>query len=222
MDALVSESIDTKTHIHTTLLSDWISTASAPELTIQPNKRGHELFQRILNLIFDYYSTATSVLTILRPLPHDKGITKSLDVARTQKMSRDWRPVLTTYRRGHTWLTDWCYIKMYVRTNRVKGSIHASYSRKLESGFGNQLFRVFVVWFRSLYINAGIPDYSKRAKNASCQFIATCYSLYYVHLIGSLKQAITLYEQLRQRSSCKVKIKVKLFLSTPWKHIRGA
>jgi len=68
-----------------TLLSDWISTAFAPELTIQPNKCGHELFQRIFNLIFDYYSTATSVLTILHPLSHDKGITKSLDVARTQK-----------------------------------------------------------------------------------------------------------------------------------------
>jgi hypothetical protein len=89
MDVLVSESIDTKTHIQTTLLSDWISTTFASELTIQPNRCGHELFQRILNLIFDYYSTATSVLTILHPLSHDKRITQSLDVARTQKMSRD-------------------------------------------------------------------------------------------------------------------------------------
>jgi len=105
MDVLVSKSINTKTHIQTTLLSDWISTAFASELTIQPNRCGHELFQRISNLIFDYYSTATSVLTILHPLSHDKGITQSLDVVRTQKMSRDWRPVLTTYRRGHTWLT---------------------------------------------------------------------------------------------------------------------
>jgi len=89
VDALVSESIDTETYIHTTLLSDWISTVFAPELAIQPNKCGHELFQRILNLIFDYYSMATSALTIIHPLSHDKGITKSLDVARTQKMPRD-------------------------------------------------------------------------------------------------------------------------------------
>ena len=89
MDVLVSESIDTKTHIQTTLLSDWISTAFASELTIQLNRCGHELFQRILNLIFDYYSTATYVLTILHPQSHDKGITQSLDVARTRKMSRD-------------------------------------------------------------------------------------------------------------------------------------
>jgi len=61
---------------------------------------------------------------------------------------------------------------MYVRPNSVTGSIHALYSRKLESGFGNQLFRVFVVLFRSLYINSGIPDYPKIAKKASCQFIA--------------------------------------------------
>ena len=89
MDVLVSESIDTKAHIQTTLLCDWISTAFVAELTIQRNRCGHELFQRVLNLIFDYYSTATSVLTILHPLSHDKGITQSLDVARTQKMSRD-------------------------------------------------------------------------------------------------------------------------------------
>jgi hypothetical protein len=152
------------------MLSDWISTAFASELTIHPNRHGHMLFQRILNLIFDYYSTATSVLTILHPLSHDKGSTQSLDVSRTQKMSWDWRPVLTTYRRGHTWLTGVTLkCTSYLTVWRASFTLRVPDSSNLRLETSSS---VFVVLFRSLYINAGIPDYPNTAKNFSCQYIA--------------------------------------------------
>jgi hypothetical protein len=186
MDDLVSESIDTKTHIQTTLI--WLDIL---RFCLRINHPAELMRTRAVSvhITFNFRLLQHSYL---RPDNTTSAVTWQTNhtIAERGAYTENVTGLMTSINHVQTWLvgvTLTCTSDLTMWQAAFTLCIPESWNLGLAT-----CSSVFVVLFRYLFINSGIPAYPKIAKKASRQFIAK-----YVHNKPVIRRCTTRIWQIR-------------------------